>query len=50
VNDNEVRLLANLVPQIAAGSLLREDMGDVHNVFRLYWPRARASDFSLAAA
>jgi glutamate synthase domain-containing protein 2 len=49
VNDNEVRLLANLVPQINEGSLLQADISDTHNVFRLYWPRASASAFSLAA-
>jgi glutamate synthase domain-containing protein 2 len=48
VNDNEVRLLANLVPQMADGSLLQSDLSAAHNVFRLYWPRARASEFSLA--
>ncbi len=48
VNDNEVRLLANLVPQIAAGSLLQNDLSEVHHVFRLYWPRASASGFALA--
>jgi glutamate synthase domain-containing protein 2 len=47
VNDNEVRLLANLVPQIAAGSLLKTDVSDTHNVFRLYWPSAQATDFAL---
>jgi glutamate synthase domain-containing protein 2 len=47
VNDNEVRLLANLVPQIAAGSLLKTDVSETHNVFRLYWPSAQAHDFAL---
>jgi glutamate synthase domain-containing protein 2 len=48
VNDNEVRLLANLVPQVRIGSLLQADLSDTHNVFRMYWPRARASAFSPA--
>jgi glutamate synthase domain-containing protein 2 len=50
VNDNEVRLLANLVPQIEAGSLLKDDLSQTHNVFRLYWPRSTATDFSLSLA
>jgi glutamate synthase domain-containing protein 2 len=50
VNDNEVRLLANLVPQIPAGSLLKDDLSDTHNVFRLYWPRASATGFAMLAS
>ncbi len=50
VNDNEVRLLANLVPHIKTDSLLQVDLSDTHNVFRLYWPRAQASDFALAVS
>jgi glutamate synthase domain-containing protein 2 len=46
VNDNEVRLLANLVPQIAEGALLKDDLSSTHSVFQLYWPRASASAFS----
>jgi hypothetical protein len=47
VNDNEVRLLANLVPQVLVGSLLRDDISDTHNVFRMYWPRASEQQFAL---
>ena len=47
VNDNEVRLLANLVPQVLAGSLLREDISETHNVFRMYWPRSSEQQFAL---
>jgi glutamate synthase domain-containing protein 2 len=50
VNDNEVRLLANLVPQVSSGSLLENDLSNVHNVFRLYWPLAKASSFSMSRA
>lgn len=46
VNDNEVRLLANLIPQVKAGSLLKDDLSDTHNVFRLYWPLAQAQTFA----
>ncbi|MFM7331108.1 MAG: FMN-binding glutamate synthase family protein [Brachymonas sp.] len=49
VNDNEVRLLANLIPQIPANSLLKADLSDTHNVFRLYWPRAQAASFAAQA-
>jgi hypothetical protein len=50
VNDNEVRLLANLVPQIAAGSLLQDDLSEIHNVFRLYWPRVSATSFAMTVS
>ncbi len=49
VNDNEVRLLANLVPQIATGSLLQAELGEVHNVFKYYWAQARADRFGLTS-
>ncbi len=47
VNENEVRLLANLVPQVEVGNLLGSDVSGLHNVFKLYWPRARADSFTL---
>ncbi|MBX3655936.1 MAG: FMN-binding glutamate synthase family protein [Ramlibacter sp.] len=47
VNENEVRLLANLVPQLEDGALLDRDVSGLHNVFRLYWPKARADSFLL---
>ena len=47
VNDNEVRLLVNLIPQIPVGSLLQRDLSNTHNVFRMYWPQAHAADFAL---
>ncbi|MBX3585092.1 MAG: FMN-binding glutamate synthase family protein [Ramlibacter sp.] len=47
VNENEVRLLANLVPQLEDGALLDRDVSGLHNVFRLYWPKARAESFLL---
>jgi hypothetical protein len=50
VNDNEVRLLANLIPQIPSGSLLSGDLSDTHNVFRMYWPRAQAATFAPQAS
>jgi glutamate synthase domain-containing protein 2 len=47
VNENEVRLLANLVPQVADGALLDSDVSTLHNVFKYYWPKARAESFTL---
>jgi glutamate synthase domain-containing protein 2 len=46
VNENEVRLLVNLVPQIPVGSLLSEDIASLHGVFKLYWPHASAQSFA----
>lgn len=48
VNENEVRLLANLVPQVNTGSLLDRDLSAQHNVFRLYWPKASPDSFMLS--
>jgi len=46
-NDHEVKLLANLLPFVQPGSLLSGDLP--HEVFRLYWPMARAESFAAAA-
>ena len=47
VNENEVRLLANLVPHVeAGGALLAGDLGQQHNVFKLYWPTSGAGSGS----
>ncbi|GAB4036851.1 MAG: FMN-binding glutamate synthase family protein [Rubrivivax sp.] len=51
VNKSEVKLLANLLPTVRPGELLAaaEGRGEwPHNVYRLYWPLARAEDFSPA--
>ena len=47
VNENEVRLLANLVPQMEVGALLDRDVSTLHSVFKLYWPKASADSFTL---
>jgi glutamate synthase domain-containing protein 2 len=47
LDDTEVRLLANLLPQVAPGALLDRDVSSLHNVFKLYWPKARADTFKL---
>jgi glutamate synthase domain-containing protein 2 len=49
----EVKLLANLLPFVAPGALLAAERGEAdwpHNVFRLYWPAARADSFQVPAA
>lgn len=46
INENEVRLLAKLLPPVPPGALLR-DADQLHDVFRLYWPRARPEHFAL---
>ena len=48
LDDTEVRLLANLLPQVQPGALLDRDISSLHNVFKLYWPKARADSFKLA--
>lgn len=47
VSENEVRLLANLLPHTPAGALLT-DVAAQHAVFTTYWDRASAERFSLA--
>ena len=47
VNENEVKLMANLVPQVEEGALLDSDVSTLHNVFKYYWPKAQATSFTL---
>ena len=47
VNENEVRLLANLVPQVPGGALLDVDLQHQHEVFRYYWGQCSAESFLL---
>jgi glutamate synthase domain-containing protein 2 len=47
VNENEVRLLANLLPTTTPGALLG-DLQGLHPVFTTYWPRASAEQFASA--
>ena len=44
INDNEVRLLSNLLLQVRPGALLN-DLPHQNSVFRLYWPLAQANSF-----
>jgi hypothetical protein len=46
LTDTEVRLLANLIMSVKPGALLDRDLSAQHNVFQLYWPRARAEQFA----
>ncbi|MCB4362306.1 FMN-binding glutamate synthase family protein [Hydrogenophaga taeniospiralis] len=46
VNENEVRLLANLLPITQPGALLQGSEGQ-HAVFTTYWEQARADRFGL---
>ena len=47
ISDTEVRLLSNLIMQVEPGSLLSGRLEHQHNVFKLYWPLARAERFGL---
>jgi hypothetical protein len=49
LTDTEVRLLANLIMRIEPGALLKPDLSEQHNVFKLYWPVASADRFGLKA-
>jgi glutamate synthase domain-containing protein 2 len=46
LDDNQVRLLANLVPQMPNGGLLGADLDAQHLVFKRYWPLAQADSFA----
>ncbi len=51
VNENDVRLLAYLVPQVAPNALLDPaKLAELHAVFRVYWPAASAHSFGLQPA
>ena len=50
LTDTEVRLLANLIMQVEPRALLDGKLEDQHNVFKLYWPMARADRFSAVTA
>jgi glutamate synthase domain-containing protein 2 len=49
VQDNDVRLLSNVLPQVPAGALLEAAAGRApwpHRVFALYWPQADSRSFA----
>jgi glutamate synthase domain-containing protein 2 len=45
-SDHGVKLLANLLPFVAPGALLRGELP--HQVFKFYWPMAQAASFAVA--
>ena len=46
VNENDVRLLAKLLPNLQPGALL-DGVDGLHDVYKLYWPHASADSFAL---
>ena len=49
-SEQEVKLLANMLPFLKPGSLLAAMRGQAdwpHNVYRVYWPLARSDSFSV---
>ena len=49
--EQEVKLLANLLPFLKPGELLAASRGEApwpHNVYRLYWPLARSDSFAMS--
>ncbi len=46
VSSTEVRLLSNLLPQLAAGALAQGSLEGLPAVFTTYWPQARADAFT----
>ncbi len=48
VDENNVRLLANLLPQVGRGALLNDDLSGEHHIYRHYWKQSRTDRFALA--
>lgn len=48
IDENNVRLLANLLPQVARGALLKDDLSAEHHIYRHYWKQSRTDRFALA--
>ena len=49
ISGSDVKLLANLLPMVKPGELRAAIEGRAewpHNVYKLYWPLARADSFS----
>ena len=48
--EQEVKLLANMLPFLKPGALLAAERGEAewpHNVYRFYWPMAHSNSFSI---
>jgi glutamate synthase domain-containing protein 2 len=51
MSDHQVKLLANLLPAVQPGALLAAERGEAawpYELYRLYWPMARADSFAPA--
>ena len=46
ITDTEVKSLADLLPRVGPGALLRGDLGSLPEVFRAHWPAARADRYT----
>ena len=47
ISDTEVRQLSNLILHVEPGSLITGSLEDQHNVFKVYWPMAKAERFAV---
>ena len=47
VSDTEVRMLSQLLMQVAPGALLQENLDALPDVFKAHWPAASADSFSV---
>ena len=47
VSEHEVWMLANLLPRVAPGALLQDDLSGLHKVYQLFWKAAQADRFTL---
>ncbi len=48
IDENNVRSLSNLLPQVVRGALLQADLSKQHHIYRHYWKQARTDRFALA--
>ena len=48
IDENNVRSLSNLLPQVERGVLLEADLSKQHHIYRHYWKQARTDRFALA--
>ena len=48
ISDTEVRMLSQLLMQVAPGALLQDQLDTLPEVFQTHWPTASAGRFSLA--
>ncbi len=48
IDENTVRLLATLLPQVGRGALLKDDLSTEHHIYRHYWKQSRTDRFALA--